>query len=208
MGMTGDYDAPPVLPGLSHRTSKSLGLQGNSPHPPHRQSLTPKLAGPQGPIFQPRFLRRLLKYSPPGLLTLKHSHWVPLGQNRVSLQMGYPPAQSGASPQISSRTGEASSHRLGKLFHPMPGLCLPLRLDSPRTGLCSSCKWFTPRPTPTDRPPPKTRLCSPLRLVTSVPLDEPRKCFELFLWTKCPRDTLGNPSGWHAHTGPCSLISP
>lgn len=86
------------------------------------------------------------------------------------------PSTEWSLPQISSRTGEASSHRLGSFSTPCQGCAYPSRLDSPRTGLCSSFRWFTPRPAPNRPATPQNKVALALRLVTSVPLDEPPKC--------------------------------
>ena len=67
------------------------------------------------------------------------------------------PSTEWSLPQISSEQGKPLPTD-GKLFHLMTGLCLPLRLDSPRTGLCSSFRWLTPRPAPNRPATPQNKV--------------------------------------------------
>lgn len=100
------------------------------------------------------------------LLTLKHSYWPPLGQSYVFLSDWVPPRTEWS---LSSQTGFPLEHGLTSSHR--------LRTSStPRQGCVYSSDWIPPGQScvhPSDCAPHRTRLYSPLRLVTTFPLDEP-----------------------------------
>lgn len=160
-------------------------FRGTHPtHPTSRVTHPPagRASGPHLPAQIPQEASEVQSTRPhPETLTLGTS-----GTKPCFPSDGVPPAQSGASLQISSEQGKPLPTD-GKLFHPMTGLCLPQDWTPQGLGCVLLLGGSHHALPPTDRPPPKTRLCSPLRLVTTGPSDEPhRQCFELFLWTKCP----------------------